>query len=53
MEQPVFTEMDLFTMAVAVAAMAELYRIHNAAPQAQAEMDRVAELLKPFKQQPK
>jgi hypothetical protein len=53
MKQPVFTEMDLFTMAVAVTTMAEIYRIHKAAPQAQAAMDRVAELLKPFKQLPK
>ncbi len=48
MKQPEFTEMDLFTMAVAVTAMAKLYRIRKVKPQAQAEMDRVAELLKPF-----
>lgn len=53
MKQPVFSEMDLFTMAVAVTTVAEIYRIRNAAPQVQAEMDRVAELLKPYKQLPK
>lgn len=44
-----FSEMDLGTMALAVHTLAEIYRIQNVSKTAQMEMDRVDELLIPYR----
>lgn len=47
-----FTKDDLFTMAVAVHTIAEIYRAKEVPAPVQAEIDRVDELLKPYRINP-